>query len=86
MPRTEEEKKKHAEYQQKYRERKMQELGQEEYKQAEKKKAMQRAYDKMQQILNDEKELIQKLEAVKIADDMVDNLKVKRGRGRPKKT
>jgi hypothetical protein len=86
MPRTPEEKKAHAEYQQKYRERKMQELGQEEYKQAEKKKAMQRAYDKMQQILNDEKELIQKLEAVKIADDIVDNLKVKRGRGRPKKT
>jgi hypothetical protein len=86
MPRTEEEKKAHAEYQRKYRERKMQELGDNEYKQIEKKKAMQRVYNKMQQILNDEKELEEKMKAMKVADDIVDNLKVKRGRGRPKKT
>ncbi len=40
----------------------------------------------MQQILNDEKELEEKMKAMKVADDIVDNLKVKRGRGRPKKT
>jgi hypothetical protein len=88
MPRTEEEKKKHAEYQQKYRERKMTDIGKEEYKQIEKKKALERMRVKVMKILKEENEteLIEKLNAMKMADDMVDNLKVKRGRGRPKKT
>ena len=86
MPKTEEEKKKHAEYQQKYRERKMQELGQEEYKLQEKKKAELRIVDKYNKIIEDQKQVEEKMKAIKVADDMVDNLKVKRGRGRPKKT
>jgi hypothetical protein len=85
MPKNTEEKKAHAEYQRKYRERKMQQIGEEEYKQIEKKKAIERNYSKLKKMFEDEKELIQKLEAVKMADDIVDNLKVKRGRGRPKK-
>ena len=94
MPRTEEEKKKHAEYQQKYRERKMKALGDDEYKQIEKKKALDRMRAKVIKILEEENEteLIEKLNAMKMASDMVNNLEVvnppvvKKGRGRPKKT
>jgi len=94
MPRTEDEKKAHAEYQRKYRERKMSEIGIEEYKQIEKKKALDRMRAKVMKILKEENEteLIEKLDAMKMAADMVNNLEVvnppvvKRGRGRPKKT
>jgi hypothetical protein len=94
MPRTEEEKKKHAEYQRNYRERKMKALGDDEYKQIEKKKALDRMRAKVIKILEEENEteLIEKLNAMKMAADMVNNLEVvnppvvKKGRGRPKKT
>ena len=85
MPKNAEEKKAHAEYQQKYRERKMAELGNEEYKLQEKKKAELRIVAKYNKIVQDQKELEEKMKAMKVADDIVDNLKVKRGRGRPKK-
>ena len=85
MPKNAEEKKAHAEYQKKYRERKMAELGNEEYKLQEKKKAELRIVNKYNKIVQDQKELEEKLKAMKVADDIVDNLKVKRGRGRPKK-
>jgi hypothetical protein len=76
-------KSKHAEYQRKYRERKMKEIGEEEYKQIEKKKAINRNITKFQQILKEEKEvlLLEQLNAIKIANEPV----VKKGRGRPKK-
>jgi hypothetical protein len=64
----------------------MQELGQEEYKLQEKKKAVLRIVDKYNKIIEDQKQVEEKMKAMKVADDMVDNLKVKRGRGRPKKT
>jgi hypothetical protein len=94
MPKNAEEKKAHAEYQKKYRERKMQQIGEEEYKQIEKKKALERMRVKVMKILKEENEteLIEKLNAMKMADDMVNNLEVvnhpvvKRGRGRPRKT
>lgn len=85
MPKNAEEKKAHAEYQKKYRERKMAELGNEEYKLQEKKKAELRIVNKYNKIVQDQKELEEKMKAMKVADDIVDNLKVKRGRGRPKK-
>ena len=85
MPKTPEEKAKHAEYQQKYRERKMAQVGEEDYKLQEKKKAELRIVAKYNKIVQDQKELEEKLKAMKVADDIVDNLKVKRGRGRPKK-
>jgi hypothetical protein len=85
MSKTPEQKAKHAEYQQHYRERKMIEYGNEEYKLQEKKKAELRIVAKYNKIVQDQKELEEKMKAMKVADDIVDNLKVKRGRGRPKK-
>ena len=85
MPKNAEEKKAHAEYQKKYRERKMAELGIEEYKLQEKKKAELRIVAKYNKIVEDTKQVEEKMKAMKVADDIVDNLKVKRGRGRPKK-
>lgn len=85
MPKTPEEKAKHAEYQKKYRERKMAEVGEENYKLQEKKKAELRIVDKYNKIAEDTKQVEEKMKAMKVADDIVDNLKVKRGRGRPKK-
>ena len=85
MPKTPEEKAKHAEYQKKYRERKMAEVGEENYKLQEKKKAELRIVDKYNKIVEDTKQVEEKMKAMKVADDIVDNLKVKRGRGRPKK-
>ena len=85
MPKNAAEKKAHAESQQRYRERKMAELGEEEYKLQEKKKAELRIVAKYNKIIQDQKELEEKMKAMKVADDIVDNLKVKRGRGRPKK-
>jgi hypothetical protein len=77
-------KSKHAEYQRQYRERKMKEIGEEEYKQIEKKKAIERNITKFQQALKEQGELLllEKLNAIKIANEPV----VKKGRGRPKKT
>jgi len=86
MPMTPEEKAKHAECQRKYRERKMTDIGEEEYKLQEKKKAELRIIAKYNKMIEDQKQLEEKMKAMKMADDIVDNLKVKRGRGRPKKT
>lgn len=85
MPKTPEEKAKHAEYQKKYRERKMAEIGEEEYKLQEKKKTQIRNFNIVKKIFEEENECIEKLNSMKIANDIVDNLKVKKGRGRPKK-
>jgi len=86
MPMTPEEKAKHAECQRKYRERKMNDIGEEEYKLQEKKKAELRIIAKYNKMIEDQKQLEEKMKAMKMADDIVDNLKIKRGRGRPKKT